>query len=156
MENEKGTRDLFLETLTNIGCQYELADEEGDDRIFFAYQGEHFFVEARNNLRFIQIYDTHWGHIELYDVEEFARLKKAINGANLNNTVTTVYTIDEEAKTVDVHSKSTILFIPQIPDIGDYLRLELNEFFGAHRFVGNEMAKLREQEGTEKIPQASC
>ena len=113
-------------------------------------------MEARNNLRFIQIYDTHWGHVELYDVEEFARLKKAINGANLNNTVTTVYTIDEEAKTVDVHSKSTILFIPQIPDIGDYLRLELNEFFGAHRFVGNEMAKLREQEGTEKIPQASC
>ena len=51
---------------------------------------------------------------------------------------------------MDVHSKSTILFIPQIPDIGDYLRLELNEFFGAHRFVGNEMAKLREQEGTEK------
>ena len=112
MENEKGTRDLFLETLTNIGCRYELADEEGDDSIFFAYQGEHFFVEARNNLRFIQIYDTHWGHVELYDVEEFARLKKAINGANLNNTVTTVYTIDEEAKTVDVHSKSTILFIP--------------------------------------------
>ena len=40
MENNKGTRDLFLETLTKIGCQYEFAEEEGDDRIFFAYQGE--------------------------------------------------------------------------------------------------------------------
>ena len=42
MENNKGTRDLFLETLTKIGCQYEFAEEEGDDRIFFAYQGELF------------------------------------------------------------------------------------------------------------------
>ena len=150
MDNNIGTRDLFLETLTKIGCQYQFSDEEGDDRIFFAYQGEHFFVNAQNNLRYIQIFDTHWGHVELYDVDDFARLKKAINGSNLNNSVITIYTIDEDAKSVDVHSKSTILFIPQIPDIEDYLRLELNEFFGAHRYVGNEMAKLREQEGAGK------
>lgn len=147
-ENVKGTRDLFLETLTKIGCQYQLAEEEGDDRIFFAYQGESFFVYARNDSRFIYIYDTHWGHVELYDVDEFTRLKKAINGSNLNNSVVTIYTIDEEGKNVDVHSKATILFIPQIPEIEDYLRTELNEFFNAHRFVGNEMAKLREQEAT--------
>jgi len=147
-ENVKGTRDLFLETLTKIGCQYQLAEEEGDDRIFFAYQGENFLVYARNDSRFIHVYDTHWGHVELYDVDEFTRLKKAINGSNLNNSVVTVYTIDEEGKNVDVHSKSSFLFIPQIPDIEDYLRMELNEFFNAHRFVGNEMAKLREQETT--------
>lgn len=145
-ENVKGTRDLFLETLTKIGCQYELAEEVDDDRIFFAYQGENFFVSARNDLRYIHIYDTHWGHVELYDIDEFARLKKVINGSNLNNSVVTVYTVDEEGKNVDVHSKSTILFIPQIPDIENYLRLELNEFFNAHRYVSNEMAKLREQE----------
>lgn len=39
MEQTKGTRELFVETLTKIGCQYELAEEENDDRIFFAYQG---------------------------------------------------------------------------------------------------------------------
>ena len=150
MDNNIGTRDLFLSTLTKIGCQYQFSDEEGDDRIFFAYQGEHFFVNAQNNLRYIQIFDTPWGHVELYDVDDFARLKKAINGSNLNNSVITIYTIDEDAKSVDVHSKSTILVIPQIPEIEDYLRLELNEFFGAHRYVGNEMAKLREQEGAGK------
>ena len=147
-ENVKGTRDLFLETLTKIGCQYKLAEEEGDDRIFFAYQGESFFVYARNDSGFIYIYDTHWGHVELYDVDEFTRLKKAINGSNLSNSVVTIYTIDEEGKNVDVHSKSTVLFIPQIPEIEEYLCHELNEFFNAHRFVGNEMAKLREQEAT--------
>lgn len=150
MEEQKGTRDLFMETLTKIGCQYELSDEEDDDRIFFAYQGEHFFVNAKNDWRYIQIWDTHWGHVELYDIDEFTRLKKAVNGANLNNGVTTVYTIDEAGSNVDVHCKSIILFVPQIPDIENYLRIELNEFFRAHQYVGNEMAKLREQEEAMK------
>ena len=41
-----GTRDLFLETLTKIGCQYEIEEgediEEGDIR--FGYQGEYFVL----------------------------------------------------------------------------------------------------------------
>lgn len=140
-----GTRDLFLETLTKMGCQYELAEEEDDNHIYFAYQGENFIVAASNDNRYIHIWDTHWEHVELYDIDEFSRLKKAINGSNLNNSVTTVYTIDEAGSNVDVHSKSIILFVPQIPDIEDYLRTELNEFFRAHRYVGNEMEKLREE-----------
>ena len=140
-----GTRDLFLETLTKMGCQYELAEEEDDNHIYFAYQGENFVVAASNDNRYIHIWDTHWEHVELYDIDEFSRLKKAINGSNLNNSVTTVYTIDEAGSNVDVHSKSIILFVPQIPDIEDYLRTELNEFFRAHRYVGNEMEKLREE-----------
>ena len=146
MENNKGPRDLFLETLAKIGCQYELAEEENDNRIFFAYQGEHFFVNATNEKCYVQIYDTHWAHVELYDIDEFTRLKKAINDSNLNNSVMTVYTIDETGGNVDVHCKSTILFIPQIPHIEDYLRLELSEFFRAHQYIGNGMAKLRESE----------
>ena len=103
-------------------------------------------MNARNDLRYIQIWDTHWGHVELYDIDEFTRLKKAINGSNLNNSVTTVYTIDEDGKNVDAHCKSVILFIPEIPNREEYLRIELNEFFRAHQYVGNEMAKLREKE----------
>lgn len=143
---QKGTRNLLLETLNKIGCQYELAQNEEDDRILFAYQGEHFIANAKNDLRFIQIWDTHWAQIELYDIDEFTRLKKVINAANLNNSVMTVYTIDENAKTVDIHCKSTILFIPEIPAIEDYIKLELNEFFRAHQFINLEMAKLRNQE----------
>ena len=146
MENNKGTRDLFLETLTKIGCQYELAEEENDNRIFFAYQGEHFFVNATNERYYIQIYDTHWAHVELYDIDEFARLKKAINESNLANAVMTVYTIDETGSNVYVHCKSTILFVPQIPHIEAYLKTELDAFFHAHHSVGNEMARLRENE----------
>ena len=119
-----GTRDLFLETLKKIGCQYEIEEgediEEGDIR--FGYQGEYFVVRASNKTQYIQIYDTHWGHVELYDIDEFARLKKAINESNIRNSVTTVYTIDEAGSNVDVHCKSVILFVPEIPNISDYLR----------------------------------
>ena len=140
------TRDLFLDTLTKIGCQYELAEEEGNNRIFFAYQGEHFIADTTNEGWYVHVWDTHWEHVELYDVDELSRLKKAINYSNLNCATMTVYTIDEAGSNVDVHCKSTFPFLPQIPNIENYLRGELNDFFRAHQLVGNEMAKLREQE----------
>ena len=149
-EDEKirhmGTKDLFLATLTKIGCQYELAEKEDDNSIYFAYQGENFVVDASNENNYIRIWDTHWGHVELYNVDELSRLKKAINNSNLNTGVTTVYTIDEVGHNVDVHCKSVVLFIEQIPNIENYLRVELNEFFRAHQYVGNEMVKQREVE----------
>lgn len=148
MEKDKmmmGTRDLLLDTLTRIGCQYELGEEE-DKRIMFAFQGEHFMAYANNEWKFVQLWDTHWGHIELDDVEELSRLRKAINAANLNNSVTTVFTINEVEKTMDVHCKSTVLLVPSIPSIEEYLKYELLEFFRAHQFVTNEMMKLREEE----------
>ena len=147
MEQTKGTRDLFLETLSKIGCQYELGEgEEDSDKIYFAYQGENFTASASNDGWYVHLWDTHWGHVELYDIDEFARLKKAINLSNLNCATMTVYTIDEAGSNVDVHCKAVILFISQIPELENYLRGELNDFFRAHQYVGNEMAKQREAE----------
>ncbi len=139
----KGTRDLLLETLTKIGCQYEIDD---DNEINFAYQGEYFVVRASNDNKYIQIYDMRWLHVELYDIDELARLKKAINESNIKNSVVTVYTINESSNTVDVHSKSVIYFDPVIPDVVDYLRIELAEYFNVHQMILLEMAKLRDQE----------
>ncbi len=140
-----GTRDLFLNTLTKIGCQYQLG--EGDDnRIFFAYQGENFFADTTNDIMYVHLLDTHWGHVELYDIDEVSRLRKAINTSNLNTAITTVFTIDEDGNNMDVHSKSTIPFISSMPNLEDYLKVELNEFFRSHQMVGTEMRKLREQE----------
>lgn len=140
-----GARDLFLDTLTKIGCQYQLG--EGDDnRIFFAYQGEHFFADTTNENNYVHLWDTHWGHVELYDIDEVSRLRKAINTSNLKTSVITIFTIDEDGKNMDVHSKSTIPFMSSMPDLDDYLRVELNDFFRAHQVVGNEMHKLRENE----------
>lgn len=137
-----GTRDLFLETLTKIGCQYELSGEENDNRIFFAYQGEHLFADAQDDAKFVHVYDPNWGQVELYEIEKFANLKKVINEANMNYYTTTFYTINEAGSTADVHCRVSVLFIPEIPQIDDYLRSILDNFFRVHQFIGSELAKL--------------
>lgn len=141
----KGTRDLFLETLTKLGCQFEIEDDEDGD-IHFGYQGEYFTVKARNDCQYVEIYDICWGHVELYDVDELSRLRKAINESNLRNSVIAVYTVDETGGNMNVHCKSIILFIPEIPNLENYLRMELNEYFLVHQFIGTEMARQRELE----------
>ena len=140
----KNTRELFIDTLERIGCQYQLGEVE-ETRIFFSYQGEHFFADMKEDSIYVHIWDTHWVHVELYDIDEVSRLRKAINTSNMNSAVSTFYTIDDDAKTMNVHAKSTITFISTIPYLEDYLRTELNEFFHAHQIVGNEIHKLREQ-----------
>ncbi len=91
----------------------------------------------------MHIWDTYWLQVELYDIDEVSRLRKAINTSNMNCSVTTVYTIDEAGKHVDVHCNTTTVFIPEIPEIEDYLRIILGGFFEAHRYVSNEIAKQR-------------
>lgn len=142
---QKGTRDLFLETLTKLGCQFEIEDGEDGD-IHFGFQGEYFTVRANNECAYVQIWDLHWGHVELYDVDELSRLRKAINESNLRNSVIAVYTVDETGGNMNVHCKSIILFIPEIPNLENYLRMELNEYFLVHQFIGAEMARQRELE----------
>ncbi len=144
-ETQTGTRDLFLATLTKIGCQYEIGEDD-DERIYFAYQGENFIADAYNDKWYVHLWDTHWGHVDLFNVDEFSRLRKAINYANLNSATITVYTIDEDDKSVDVHCKSTFPLLPQMPDLEVYLRGELNDFFNAHHLVGAEMARLKKLE----------
>ncbi len=141
----KNTRELFLDTLERIGCQYQLGEGE-DTRIFFSYQGEHFFADMKEDSIYVHIWDTHWVQVELYDIDEVSRLRKAINTSNMNSAVTTFYTIDDDAKTMNVHTKSTITFICNIPYLENYLRTELDEFFHAHQIVCTEIHKLREQE----------
>jgi len=145
MEKKIGTRDLFIEVLTKIGCQYQLG--EGDDtRIFFAFQGENMFADASDESLYVVVWDTFWEHVELYDIDEVSKMRKAINNSNLNSSVTTVYTIDKEGSSMDVHSRSMFAFVPQMPSIENYLKAELGKFFRAHQLVGNEMQKLRAEE----------
>lgn len=145
-----GTRDLFMETLTKIGCQYSI--DEQDDRISFAFQGETFVVDVTDGNSYIRIWDLYWTSAEMYDIDEVSRLKKAINSANLSTGLTTVYTVNEAGSTIDVHCRSTVLFVPQIPDIENYLKLELNEFFRAHRHVELELERLRNEENSSITP----
>lgn len=141
-----GSRDLLVQTLEKLGCPWDQKQDDDDKRIHFVFQGEHFLANADNERPYVGLWDVHWGSVELYDIDEISRLRKAINEANLNNSVTTVFTIDDSGKEMDVHCKATILFVREIPHLDDYLKVELNEFFNAHHLVGSEMKRLRATE----------
>ena len=77
------------------------------------------------------------------DIEEFARLQKAVNLINGSANCTVLYAPDQEAKMIGVHSKKNMLFISQIPDIELYLQAALNDFFKVQREVLKEIEKQR-------------
>lgn len=145
-QKEKTPRELFLETLTNLGCPYNLADD-GDDEIFFHYQGESFIMSPNDGRRFISICKYAWDGVELDDIEEVVRLRKAINEANWRSGVTSMFSIDEDDKIMNVHCKSMFYFSADIPCPEVYLSVVLKEFFKAHHIIEGEMAKLRAIEG---------
>ena len=139
------TRDLVLETLREMGCEYEEGTEgENDIRIFFTYQGERFMIEADNECYFINIYDLWWHHISTYcDVDEFAAMQKTINQINAKASCTVLYTINKEAEEIGVHSKKNMLFVRQIPSLKDYLVSILNDFYNIRRDVLIEIEKCK-------------
>lgn len=139
--------DLLLEALGKIGCQWQVEDgREGWKRVYFAYQGEHFFAEASNDTVYVHLWDTFWKYVDLEDIDEVARLRKAINTANVQAPVTTVFSIDNEESKMITHCKATLPLMPSMLYRDEYLKSELDGFFDAHRVVETEMMKLREKE----------
>lgn len=139
-----GTRDLFLETLTKMGCQYEI-DEE-DNQIRFMWQGGHFTADAQNDYAFVVVWYLYWDEYELYDIDSLSRVKRVINDANINYNINVIYSVNEAGSTFHVHSKKHFLFISQIPDIEGYLQSILGQFFQVRHFVDSELVKLKSEE----------
>lgn len=144
MEETKGTRDLFLETLTKMGCQYEI-DEE-DNQVSFKWQGGNFSADAENNSPFVVVWYLYWDEYELYDIDALSRVKRVINDANIRYSVNVVYSINEAGSTFHVHSKKHFLFISQIPDVEGYLQSILGQIFQVRHFVDSELVRLEGKE----------
>ena len=85
MEETRGPRGLFLETLTKMGCQYEI-DEE-DNQVRFKWQGGNFSADAENESPFVVVWYLYWDEYELYDIDALSRVKRVINDANIRYNV---------------------------------------------------------------------
>ena len=137
-----GTRDLVMETLQKLGCQPKEAE---DGRIIFEYQGITFLMEAANNCYFVNLIWP-WCHsCSKFDIDEFARVRQVINEINMQGTATVFYGISDNDD-VAVHIKKHFLFVQQIPQLEDYLKLILNIFFRTARTLDVEIEKCRLQE----------
>lgn len=136
------TKNLVIKTLKGIGCQPETDD---NDRIYFKYQGEAFQIATDNNHLFIVIWDGWWARIGIDD-SSVSYLKEAINQTNQEIDITVLYSIDEEQRTLDIHSKHYLPFTKELPAIEEYLRANLDLFFVAHQVLKEKIKTLHEEQ----------
>lgn len=147
MEETISTRQLALNTIENIGSEPQYTE---DGRIQFEYQSVIFLMEATNECLFVNLIWP-WCHsFSKFDIDEFARVRLVVNKVNLQETVSVVYTISD-SDDVALHIKKNFLFVPQIPQIENYLKLILNGFFRTARTLELEIEKCRLQECEKNI-----
>ena len=142
-ENDSDTVNLVYEELRKIGCEPAEEKQIGDEYyVYFNYQGETFLIIAKSDTKWINVYDLWWYSLSSYkDIEEFSILRKLINEENKNGSYIVFYTINNENEQIDVHTKKNVLFIPQIPDIDQYLISVLQYFFETKRNIFIELEK---------------
>ena len=151
-ENQNlSTRDLCAEVLRKLNCDVQF-DEENEYNMYFTYQGENFSVDTWENGLMITIWDTWWGTVDLDDLDDVSRVRKAINNINVRQNLTLVYSIDEKGQKFAVHTKRQCLLIPQIPQIENYMAAMLTGFFDVQRSFKEEYDRLRlEEEAKAKV-----
>lgn len=142
MEETISTRQLALNVIEHIGSTPQYTEE---GRIQFEYQGVIFLMEAANDCMFVNLIWP-WCHsFSKFDIDEFARVRQVVNEINVQGTVSVVYTL-ADSDDVAVHIKKHFLFISQIPQIEDYLKLILKNFFDIERRLELEIERLKMQE----------
>ena len=151
-ENQNiSTRDLCAEVLRKLNCDVQF-DEENEYNMYFTYQGENFSVDTWENGLMITIWDTWWGTVDLDDLDDVSRVRKAINNINVRQNLTLMYSIDEKGQKFAVHTKRQCLLIPQIPQIENYMAAMLTGFFDVQRSFKEEYDRLRlEEEANAKV-----
>lgn len=110
-----------------------------------------FFIDADNDYLFVTLWDTWWLCVDLDNVN-VEHLKEAINLNNIRNIVSTVYSIDEDNKQMGVHCKAVILFVPSIINIGDYLKIVLDDCFKAHDLLKEQFIRLNFKQEKHESP----
>ena len=147
MEETISTRQLALNTIEHIGSEPKYTEE---GRIQFEYQGVIFLMEAVNDCMFVNLIWP-WCHsFSKFDIDEFARVRQVVNDVNLRDTVSVVYTITDSDEVV-LHIKKHFLFVAQIPQIDEYLKMILNSFFRTARTLELEIEKCRMQECEKQV-----
>ena len=141
-EEPPHTKDLCIELLKQLNCEVFVSEEE-ENRLDFKYQGEHFIIDATNESFFINIWDPGWYVVPLDDLEQMSNVRKAVNTINNYSGTTIVYYIEEEGQKFILHSKRQCILTKDIPQVKEYLKALLGDFFTAQNKLREEIVPLR-------------
>ena len=142
MEETISTRQLVLTTIEKIGSNPEYTE---DGHIQFEYQGVIFLMEAVDDCKFVNLIGPWCYSFSKFDIDEFSRVRQVLNDINARGITSVFYSITDSDEVV-VHIKKHFLFVQQIPNIEDYLKLMLDIFFRTARTLHVEIEKCRVQE----------
>lgn len=133
------TKELVMRTLRAIGCDPSV-NEVDENRIDFVYQGGSFFMIASDSSMFAYLFFVWWYDSPLDNIDALSAIQKAVNNANCSNiSCNVMYTIDQENNLVGVHSRSQLLFSPDIRDLENYLVAKLQEMFSVRHDVVHDI-----------------
>lgn len=137
------TKSLAYKVLREIGCQPE-ETEEG--RIRFDYQDGTFLMEAEDDCMFVNLIMPCVHSCSIFDIDEYSRVRKAVNEMNWTASCQVFCLQNEEAEEVVVHIKKNFVLAPQIPQLNSYLTSILRSFFITQRDLVFAVEKKRLQE----------
>lgn len=137
------TKNLLIDTLKKIGCRPK---EDNEGRILFDYQEGHFVIQYSDTSYWISVDFPFWYEFSTYDIDQFARMQKAVNEVNSGGSCNVYYAVNKETETVYLHSSMILPFVPQIPDLDDFLRAALKALFVSRYFVCNKLEKTEMKE----------
>ena len=143
MNNKPETKNLAYSILRQLGCTPE---ETEDGRIRLEFQGITFLMEAVDECLFVNLILPCCHSFSIYDIDEFARVRKVVNEINMNSSCSVFYIPNPESDEVAVHIKKHFLLTPQIPNLEEYMKVMFRSFFVAQRDLVTEIEKYRLQE----------
>lgn len=146
-KSKVGTKDLLYQTLKKIHIDPQTDEEE---RICFTYEKSNFVIEASNEALIISIWNVWWSGLEINDTD-IPKIKEAINLTNMENTVMTFYSIDEEKNILGLHSKYDMILSAYLPDNETILKAILDTFLKAQQDVYNNFQKLNSSEDVKTV-----
>jgi len=147
MEGHYGSKDLFLDTIAQMGCNYEVT-KKGYFR--FNWQSGAFYVKASNDSPFITVWNLLWKKID-YNKDSYSKVSEVVNEINRTSAINIFYAMDEDDDFLTLHSKREILFVPTSMDIRSYLEIVLNEFIVVQYQFNAELLKLQYSESYTHI-----
>ncbi len=139
-----GTRNLVVEALEQVGCQYDIDENSGD--FIFNYQGEQFIIQASDEYQFIVLRDLWWYDAPLTDLTAVSFIQRAVNLCNISGPAKLMYSIDEQGGRIWVHTQFDTPFIKEMPKIGAFMQTLLSMMLRSHHDFYRRLEQIRQEE----------
>lgn len=116
------TNELIADVFKKVGCTPEVREDNAFGIIF---NDVYVVVQVNENRHSLTLYDFHWYHVSEDDIDGMLKLTKEMN--NINSLGGIKLVLNKHDDYFHLSSSLTIPFIPEIPEIEEYLSTQLKE-----------------------------